>query len=310
MSLLESEFQKAIDAAILARPDMNGREYRLRMSSAGECPRLLDYKVRHGTRTEDLQSAMRLLTGEPIHEFYRRVFTDAFGDNYKMVESEVAISIEGETITGHCDGVLRTGEHLALVEIKTVGFTTYDMVVKNAAPLPQHLEQANMYACVIGATKVYVLYHNRNDGRYTVFSSDANLELFEATKEKFAGVIRRRGGEMIRRPFNDATQAPCSYCEFRDDCYQGFKETVRAFDRETFIDAQIEPNIYSACDSILSNRTMRLDADKQEKAAKAELAAWMLKNDTKSVLTHRARYSISIGKNNNPLIEVEEVKNE
>lgn len=308
--MIELEIQQKIDRAILSRPDMQAGSFELRMSSAGDCPRLLDYKLQRGQKAKDLKDAMRLLTGEPIHEFYRTMLRESFPDgDYCMSEEEVTLQLYsngvplGKPILGHIDGYIASLK--ATVEIKSVGTHVYGMVVAEGRPLPTNLRQGNLYTgCVKGAEQTLFIYHCRDTGEYTMFLVPFMESLFQEVCDKFlAARIRQQQKMMIDRPYHDATLTPCWFCEWKDECYEGFAQEIKEFDETVAEGTMLEDAL-----RYIELREIRLGAEKNEGEMKQAMIASMSKQKISRLKTSKAALILSAGKNNNSLLAIKEVK--
>lgn len=300
--MTELEIQQAIDQAVLTRPDMMGSQrVELRMSAAGDCPRLLDYKLQNGRPEASLQSAMRLLTGEPIHDFYRGVFSSAFSD-FTMAESELALDLGlGDPVLGHCDGFIPSIG--AVLEVKTVSESTFKMVKGSGEPLMSHRAQGNLYCgCIEGASQVLFLYHNRNSGEYLVYLVPFSATLFVETKAKFlAAREREAAGVMHDRPYQDPTESPCFFCDFKSQCYEGFDSQVASGNSQL---AEGETALLS--DGFITIRRNRLAMEKSEDHIKGRLMTTMIENKISRLIYNNSTLEVRVGKTGKPLLTVKE----
>lgn len=306
----ELEIQQKIDRVILSRPDMMEGPFDLRMSSAGDCPRLLDYKLQRGQKAKDLKDAMRLLTGEPIHEFYRTMLREAFPDgDYCMSEEEVTLQLYhhgvpmGKPVLGHIDGYIQSLR--ATVEIKSVGSHVYDMVASNGTPLPANLSQGNLYTgCVKGAEQTLFIYHCRDTGQYTMFLVPFMKSLFDEVCDKFLSArIRQQHKVLHDRPYQDATMAPCWFCDWKTECYEGFAQEIAGFSDEIATGDNLEMAL-----RFIELREIRLGAEKNEAEMKKVVIKEMTDQKISNLKTSKAALILSAGKNNNSLLSVKEVK--
>lgn len=282
--------------------------YQLRMSSAGDCPRLLDYKLQQGRKVNSLEDAMRLLTGEPIHDFYRSLLRETFPD-YGMAEAEVSLQLYhdgvplGAPVLGHIDGYIESLK--ATVEVKSVGRHVYGMVTEKMAPLDTHLAQGNLYTgCIEGAENTLFIYHCRDTGQYTTLLVPFIKGLFDEVTEKFSKArLRQVMGIVSKRPYQDATQSPCWFCEYKDECYEGFAQEI-----ETFEEAFAEGEGLVMALQYISLRDLRLGAEKNEGEMKKALIKEMSDKKISNLRTSRGALILSAGKNNNSLLTFKETK--
>ena len=300
--MTELEIQSLIDRTVLSRTDMQPSDsVALRMSAAGDCPRLLDYKLQRGRGETSLSSAMRLLTGEPIHAFYREILSAAFGRDFGMAEYEIQITLKsGTKVLGHCDGVL--SDEGLVVEVKTVSDSTYTMVKNSGEPLSSHKAQGNMYCGSLGLKGVLFIYHNRDSGEYLTYIIPYDKDLFGATVEKFNMADRRAAAKtMWPRPYQDPTCSPCFFCDWKADCYQGFDSQVASGNtRDADADAS------SMVTELLSSRRDRLAMEKVEEKVKSLLSTKMISEGIKVLKHPSATLEVRVGKAGNPLIGIKE----
>lgn len=275
----------------------------LRMSAAGDCPRLLDYKLRSGRREADLTSAMRLLTGEPIHEFYRRTLADAFPNDYGMAEAELSLDIGlGPPVIGHCDGAIQSIQ--AAVEIKTVGMSTYTMVKNLGAPLKAHHEQGNLYCGVMGLMRILFIYHNRDSGEYLTFLVEFSPEMMARTVEKFRWSRERQAAGFLHpRPYNDPTESPCFFCQYKSECYAGFDSQVASGDTRL-----AEGELATMSETFLGLRKDRLAMEKAEESSKAKLIDRMINEKVTKLIRDDATLEVRVGKTGKPSVAIKELK--
>lgn len=299
---IEGAIQDAIRNAVYDRADLKPGPYSLRFSSAGDCPRLLDYKLKFGRKEFDTTSAARVLTGEPIHEYYRGVFARAFGDDYTNIEGELFLDIGETRILGHCDGFLKSQN--CVVEIKTVGSFTYEKVRSAGEPLPAHYAQANAYAAALGAGHILLLYHNRDSGEHLVYMVPYVAELWQSVVDKFtAALARKASGEIHPRPYSDASASPCAFCDYKSECYEGFGEEIAGLgEKEPSVETKL------ACEAYLREREARLTQERVEDKFKAAMVTAMLGDGLNVIRMPTAIVSLTTGKNNNILVKIKETK--
>lgn len=271
----------------------------LRMSAAGDCPRLLDYKLQHGRGQTTLASAMRLLTGEPIHDFYRGILTDAFPEDYGRAEEECALTLsDGQVVLGHFDGVIKS---LGLVvEVKSVGLSTYTMVINNGAPLMSHALQGNLYCGVIKCSGVLFIYHNRDSGEYTTMITPFDQAAFDLVVQKFEMAnSRAKTKEMHPRPYNDVNSSPCFFCDNRQDCYRDFDSKIASMDTR-----DADPESSAIIDAFLFARDSRLGSEKVEGKLKASVIDRMIGLGAKVMKHGETTLEIKVGKTGSPLLNI------
>jgi hypothetical protein len=298
-----SDLQQKIDSHIMSLPEFR-RPFEIRMSTAGFCPKMMSYGLANQEpRAVGLQQAMRMLTGEPIHAFYRAILTEIFGDDYQKAEEEVSITFDGMTVKGHPDGFISSIN--AVVEVKSVSEHTFKMVQNQDSPLEAHRMQANIYAKALCAGSVLFIYHNRNDGNYLVLLVPYSEELAEKTIGNWRMALSSlRSGTELVRPYHDATASPCFYCDYKDKCYEGFKEQVASGENAKATD----PDVIEIGEAFRNVRRLRLTHEKTEEAQKAALSKIMIEKRIQAAKFDWGHVEIKVGKNNNPLVSIKENK--
>jgi|LakMenE18May11ns_1017448.scaffolds.fasta_scaffold9948790_3 hypothetical protein len=299
---IEGKIQDAIREQVYSQPDLRAGPYSLRFSSAGDCPRLLDYKLKYGRKELDVKSAARILTGEPIHEYYRRILKQSFGEDYTNIEGEVFLDVAGERILGHCDGFFKSLN--AVVEIKTVGSYVYEKVRSSGEPLPAHYAQANAYAAALGAEQIAFIYHDRDSGDHLLYLVPFIPELWDKVVAKFTDALARKAsGELHPRPYLDATNSPCSFCDYRTECYESFSKEIGELGEK-------EPSDSTKLSAVkfLEQRAVRLVQERVEEELRSIMIKAMVQEGVKRVATHMGEVSLTAGKNNNILVKIKETK--
>lgn len=294
---------KKINDFVVSMPEMN-RGFEIRMSTAGECVRKMDIEAQNGKPPVDAPTAFRLLTGEPIHQFWREILTRVFPDDYMYAEDELILDFEVDgvqvKVPGHLDGFIKSLN--AVVEVKSVSESTFKMVKNQDHPLGSHYEQGNIYAEAIEAHSILFIYHNRNSGEYCLFLSPHSDAMAQGTITKWATVIRNRSaGVTSTRPYHDATGSPCFYCPHKISCYEGYTDQIKNMSATEIKD----PKVTDMAQAYVFSRRMKLDHTKHEETVKAAIAAYMFENKFNDMrIPDVGAISLKAGKNNNPLISI------
>lgn len=299
----QERLRQQIDQAILGDPQFNG-PFEIRMSTAGFCPRLMDYLMQVGRKPVSLEHATRMLIGEPLHEFWRRILTKVYEDDYHRVEEEVTLQVGGHVVYGHPDGVIQSLN--AVVEVKSVSEATFYMVERQGHPIASHYEQGNIYAKATGCEWIVFLYINRNSGGYTVLVAPFSASLAEETWRKWAGRWENharfvKDGNLVLapRPYADATGSPCFFCEYQAECYAGFKDEVEGMDSGVVLDDEVN----SMATDYRSTRELRLKTEKVEEQLKDRIAEYMTgQRLNRMAIPYVGSFHLKVGKNNNPLV--------
>jgi hypothetical protein len=315
------ELKLAIDTYILNDPE-NNRGYELRMSTAGDCVVKLERDSQGGKAKSDLEGLLRMGTGEGFHAMWRDLLTKLFKDDFQFAEAEISLDldVDGEIIKvpGHPDGSLRQLD--AVVETKSVSESTFYMVKERGAPLEAHLEQGNVYAAVLKKKFVIFIYQNRNSGEYLLLSVQFSEVLFQKTLEKWRTVARNQkihqralaanpetevSMTLSPRPYIDATQSPCWFCDHVAACYEGYADQVKAMGAQVVEDVAF----LTLANDYIGERHNRLVSEKNEEAVKGDLALYLLDANLKEAkLPTGETIILKIGTKSNPLISFKEAK--
>lgn len=301
------EQEDKIKSTLLGRPDFSRTEAELRISKAGDCARLLDYELQKGQSPIEYGQAMRMLMGTKLHEMWQEIMLEAFPLDFINPEKELMIEIGGQTIKGHPDGEFDSLD--AVYELKTVGMNTFTMIKNGDAPLPQHYEQANTYAGILGRGQILFHYFSKDSGESLFMFAPYSPELFDATKRKLHKRIANKAlGLIDDRPHHDPTAAPCWYCPRKDECYLGYEKEVNSMDVGHRFSEEHDPDVFLLVKAIDKNRNTRLESDKAEKLFKSELTNHLMGMGISHAFVGSYNVSIKLGKNNNPLLTLKEGK--
>lgn len=297
--------QKKIHDYIVGLPDYAARPYELRMSGAGDCPRMADYLMRDGVGGADYSHAMRMHTGTWLHKMWREIKVGAFGDDYVGSEEEISIEVEGRKIYGHPDGIFKSVR--AVDEFKSCSDSTFHMVRTNGAPIPAHYEQGNTYCGALELDQVVFHYFNKDSGESLFLIAPFNRAVFDMTIEKFRQrIINNIRGTIAGRPYADPTATPCWFCRKKDECYEGFTSEVKAMARVAF-SPDTETELYSLVSLVDEHRQKRLDSEKIETENKSNVAKLLLSRGINACDIGEFDVQIKLGKNGNSLVNVKKV---
>lgn len=280
-------------------PENKNKDFELRMSNAGMCPRLIDYSLRDGVDEPDAQQSLRMSRGRAIHNMWQPMLHDIYGDGFKYSEQELQVPIGEYVMTGHPDGYIE--EYDALYELKSIGTNTYRMVENQDHPIPAHFEQANLYAHVLKASNCMIHYFDPGTCDSLWFLVPYSFEAAKRTIDKFEQAYERHEkGMMLKRPYVDPTESPCWFCYKKGDCYKGWGTEV---DQMQESQAETQEDLWMQ--DIHDTARRRLRHEKDEKVLKKQLAESMLKREVSSIQAGNYKASVKLGKNGNPLVKVD-----
>jgi len=301
------ELRKKIESHLESSDDYNNKEFQWRMSAAGQCPRLMDYTIKHGAKPFDIQGIFRMERGQALHDRWQDTISDAIGEDFIDVEKELSIKLKsGREILGHIDGYIPSMD--AIYELKTVADSTFIMIMNMGTPISQHYEQGNLYAHSYGAKNILFHYYNSNSGESTYMLSPFSDALALETMAKFEQrELHIESGCIAERPHHDPTCSPCWYCSYKDKCYEGWGDEVKGMGSTEMDSMELSVSAGLA----IRSQKQRLSSDKEEKKHKAELVRVMLSEMkiNKAVLKGHT-INIKLGTKGNPLVTVKERKSE
>jgi hypothetical protein len=298
------QLQKKLESYLTSLPDYSPHEYRLRMSGAGDCPRLADYLMQDGVGQREYGQAIRMHVGTYLHNMWRDIKQAAFPDDFIGSEEEIRLDIDGYEILGHPDGVWKSMN--ALDEFKSCADSTFKMVLANGVPIPAHYEQGNTYCGVLGLSQMIFHYFNKDSGESLFLTAPFNPIVFELTKDKFKKRIENKKHGLIEaRPYSDPTITPCWYCPKKDACYAGFSSEVQSMTRAK-LDPEIETDLYRLVKETSTARTTRLDSERIEKVNKIDISKLLLLRQFSACDIGEFSVMVKLGKNGNSLVEIKE----
>lgn len=279
------------------------------MSSAGHCPRLLDYEFKYGKSSPDYGTAMRFQRGHNLHAMWQKIWETSelgFKDAELELTDEVSDEEDKVRITGHPDGYF---EHYdAIYELKCVALSTYILVSKRRSPLEQHLEQSNYYASVYGARNILFHYFNANNGESQFFLIEVDPDLFQKSRQKFLGrATNKRKGVIAPRPYSDRTESPCWWCDHVVRCYEDQEEQVKKFKGKT-IDRASQPLLYNKLLNYSAANELKNSMSRAEKDSRKQVTNYMLEKKLKNVQVGEFKLSLGFNKKKQPIAKIEESK--
>ena len=228
------------------------RTSRFRPSQAGKCSRQIAYEALGTPPDMSLsdETAVAFATGDLLHSLIQHFLGERYGCEPE-VEGCFPLT-DGETVYGHADGVIRdgAGEDLrsTVVEIKTMRSYPWEMAVSGVrgwapeGPKPDHLVQASIYAHMLGAEEVLLVYIRKEDGAVAswltppvdVFPELARWRAIRADIEE--GFLPPREvpghGEVATPPARGSKGPPwqCRYCPWQPSCVAAGSGRVRVGD--------------------------------------------------------------------------------
>lgn len=298
-----------------ALPENANHPVELRMSSAGECARKLEYDFRDLPGPITMEGYLRMEIGKLIHtrltELFAATYKEKFHSVDKDVELVVGLATRDLVIMGHPDGVLDLDVGGTVLEFKSCSDATFTKIKNENKPLDAHIEQASCYATALKLQWASVIYLNRETMEFKVFIFEVHPAVVTMVLEKFARVAMNWETKQVGpRPYADMTEAPCWYCFHKSKCYEGFKQEVEN-KLEMEITDQTHAILAGAIRKWWSTRSDRLAAEKVEDVLKKEVGDMLVSHKVNEVVLQgesKYKVTVTVGKNNNLLPAIKEIK--
>ena len=211
---------------------------KLRMSAAGHCPASIAYAA-HGfqeTDPPDDTSRNRMAMGHFLEVLILRgleaqgwEITNTVLDGGQL---EISIEVNGETITGHPDGICRHPEWTAgmwvLLECKSMSVDRALEVEEYGVPAvyPSYLVQAALYAWRLHEMGL-VAHPGRavfgmmdREGRFLAPERvKIPSDVFPGIQDKFHAILDQRAMGMVPTPPLPQSSSECGYCSYHRMCW-------------------------------------------------------------------------------------------
>jgi hypothetical protein len=282
----------------------------IRMSSAGDCARKLEYDYAVGPGPISLESYLRMEIGTMVHATLTSLFAVAYGDSFHSVDRNLTLTTpKGLIVPGHPDGVLELDDKKILIEFKSCSDATFQKISNENKPLDAHLEQATCYALAMDLKWCSVIYMNRESVEFRPFVFETVNEIAHAVLDKFDRVHENSKTKTIgSRPYSDMSDSPCWYCHHKAECYKDFKAEISGNPKKILDDTFL----WAMARDADAARTTRLQSDKIEQELRAKLGDILNRSHqvSEAVLKGSPSYGVklAVGKNNNLLTTIKEEK--
>ena len=202
------------------------------------CERLQWFRLR-GTEPDIIESPDTALDfmadiGTHIHEDVQRTLSKRLGDNWipawrylkdhpipykcsldaNRSRYETFITITSPPVRFACDGIIRLGDTIYLLEIKTCDLKSMDSLedVK-----PVHMDQIRGYSALLGIPNVLVLYVDRQNGTSKCFEHCFTAADHKSVIDKMFKIMDMAESNLApdRLPSGDYM---CSNCPYQNKC--------------------------------------------------------------------------------------------
>lgn len=193
----------------------------LRGSSAGSCGRALGY-TRHGAPGEKLSSRTHLVF-ELGNTIETQLMQYAVPLGLTDAQKEVSMTINGEEIKGHIDGLFKDelGEQWVIdfKSINTLGFKRAAGGFQN----DKYVAQLHFYMKALGLNKSMLVYYNKDTSHLCEQSVFWDETVWQKIENRFREVINSTPENLPGREYepNEKGIFPfqCSYCPHSKICW-------------------------------------------------------------------------------------------
>ena len=283
--------------------DYKAGPFQWRLSASGKCPRLMDYELKHGRKPFEFQQILRMHRGTYFHTMWQDLLSEILVEQ----EEEVTLVLKsGRKILGHYDGYIEPFD--AIYELKNISEFSFQQVVNQDKPIVSHIEQANIYAHLRGASNTLFHYFNASSCESAFFLVPTSAKLAAKTKCKWEiREIHDKYGIIDNRPYSDATESPCWFCDYKDECYKGFEGEVSKYKSANM---DHDEGLTEKLANTISASATRLDNEKIEKKLKADIGKYLYGMGVSSASCNGMKVSVKLGKNKNTLVTVKGAKSE
>lgn len=214
--------QYQIDTYGKARDDSDAFHPSILGTYSGNCQRLLVYQLR-GVQKSDNTNARVIRVFRNGNQVHERVQADL--DALGECINEIAIEHDDPPIRGHGDSVFVWIDKI-LVEIKSCSQEVFDNRKKFKKPKPEHFDQANIYAHILGLDIIWILYDCKNNQDYEIFECATNHVQAEKVFKKWRKTYAiYKAGELPPRPYKPESKQ-CTYCPVKEHCWQDTQESI------------------------------------------------------------------------------------
>ncbi len=197
----------------------------------GKCSRYGVYLLR-GERKASINDARTLRIFGLGNDIHNQVQSTLHGmvqaGHIKSFVDEVPIEATDPPIKGHGDGILTLwNDRKILIEIKSANDEVFSNRRKWKKAKPEHFDQANIYAFILGIDIIWVIYYNKNNCEFEIFEQPIDNKKAEKQILKWRkvyGVYER--GELPVRPYKQTSKS-CVFCPMKERCWSDTDEGIK-----------------------------------------------------------------------------------
>jgi hypothetical protein len=199
------------------------REGKIHPSSlADDCERRMYYELNNVPTTNEKWSPdARLQMIFDVGTWYHNYIQTALMKAGVAEAVEVRVLNQLLRIDGRADFVTKEyAGHKYLGEIKTINSNGYRNIVAKNKPMDKHLNQATIYAKILGITRIVFMYVNKDTSEIHVIYEQVSEKEWEISNRKILGVVKaKKAPERVCSNRRVERALGCEYCNhcFKED---------------------------------------------------------------------------------------------
>lgn len=189
---------------------------------AGKCQRRFVYLFRgvEPVANFDARTLRVFANGTDVHTRIQATIDKLIGQGYEH-EPEVRILYDNPPISGYADGVLKlpwNGREV-LLEHKSINENGFIGRKKWKAAKKEHVDQANLYAYILGIDTIWFIYENKNDQCIDIYEHKMDPKAAQKILKTWEKTWKmHQEGKLPVRPYKFDSQA-CQSCDVREHCF-------------------------------------------------------------------------------------------
>lgn len=222
----------------------------LRMSNAGKCARAITYQKidfeQQEQAKENGKSYKKIglstksrgkkvfrhgeLTEEELKENIKRFPPPNANVIMPDKQLELKINIDGNTISGHPDGLILSENSRLVLECKSINTRGFHEVKKTGQPRDDHKRQAECYMRALGFNQVMFYYYNKDTSHDIEILWESDNDIWQEVIDRFRKAIKADGDNLPDREYKPSEKTgklpwQCSYCSYAHICWPDFEVT-------------------------------------------------------------------------------------
>jgi len=227
------------------------RDY-IGISEIAYCQRKLYLQKSRNEKQEiNPENLLKIYEGTSAHELLQSLLWKYRGrlDGFKYYKAEKEVEIEG-ILKGHIDLLCELDGQIYVTDFKIVGNRKFSML--KDTPDEHYRIQLMLYAYSLKLPTAILLYINKETGKSKEYLIEVELETvakyIEKAKELRYCIMEQVEPEI---PFGKETESwECSYCRYKQECWNKSFIEIEKKDEAELIDAELENRYIKLCDEI------------------------------------------------------------